>query len=220
MTLQETFGNWLKLIDTSLLFNTLNKLPQSNLCPSKENVFRAFTLCPLESCKIIFIGQDPYPQKGVATGVLFGNHSSENISPSLQIIRDAAIDWSIQHNYPIVFDNTLESWAKQGILMINSSLTTEMNKIGSHTNLWRPFISDFIEKLSKYQSSLYVLFGEQAQSLGPYIAKNNTIIKEKHPAFYARTNTPMPPSIFYEVNRYMKEQYGYTIEWYKEGQNE
>lgn len=161
----------------------------------------------------------PYPQKGVATGILFGNSlDTEELSPSLQIIKEAAIDYTKPHNYPIEFDNSLESWAKQGILMINSALTVEVNKIGSHTAMWRPFISNLLETLSNYQLGIvYVLFGQQAQTFKPYInPSGNYILKENHPAYYARTGTRMSSDIFKEVNKCLKKQYNEEIVWYTE----
>ena len=213
-------NDWDELLDLPLLYQTLNAI-KGEICPRKEDVFKAFKLCSCKDCKAVFLGQDPYPQKGVATGILFGNSADTkevDLSPSLKVIKDAAIDLTRPHNYPIEFDNTLESWAKQGILMINSALTVEMNKIGSHTNLWRPFISKFLSALSNRQTGIvYVLFGQQAQTFLPYISKaNNHIIKENHPAFYARTGRAMPSDVFTEVNKYLKGQYNQQIVWYSE----
>lgn len=215
----EVFNDWMRVIDTSILFKVLNQINPENICPPKEDVFKAFTLCPMRDCKVVFLGQDPYPQKGVATGILFGNTlDTEDLSPSLQVIKDAAIDYTKSHNYPIEFDNSLESWAKQGILMINSALTVEVNKIGSHTAMWRPFISNFLETLSNYQTGIvYVLFGKQAQTFEPYIKKcGNYILKENHPAYYARTGQRMSSEIFKKVNEYLKGQYNEEIVWYTE----
>lgn len=221
MTFQEIFNDWSEVINFNLLVDTLNKIPNVPICPAKANVFKAFSLCPLRDCKVVFVGQDPYPQKDVATGILFGNSKDtpeEKLSPSLNILREAAIDCTKFHNYPIDFDITLESWARQGILMLNSALTVEMNKIGSHTNLWRPFVSQFLQDLSsRYFGIMYVLFGQQAQTFEPYIKKSyNCVLKENHPAYYARTNTRMPSTIFTQVNNYLKEQYNDRIVWYKE----
>lgn len=213
-------ADWDKFINTKVLFRILNSINAEYICPHKEDVFKAFKLCTFNNCKVIFLGQDPYPQKGVATGILFGNKittKDKDLSPSLKVIKEAAIDYSIPHNYPIEFDVTLESWAKQGILMLNSALTVEINKIGSHTQLWRPFISQFIQSLSNNGGYLFVLFGKQAQSFEPYIDKKyNYILKENHPAFYARTGQAMPSDVFYEVNRYLKKQYNESIVWYNE----
>ena len=213
------FNDWMKVINSSILFKVLNQINPENICPKKEDVFKAFTLCSLRDCKVVFLGQDPYPQKGVATGILFGNSlDTEELSPSLQIIKEAVIDYTKPHNYPIEFDNSLESWAKQGILMINSALTVEVNKIGSHTAMWRPFISNLLETLSNYQLGIvYVLFGQQAQTFKPYInPSGNYILKENHPAYYARTGTRMSSDIFKEVNKCLKKQYNEEIVWYTE----
>lgn len=220
MTIEETFNDWLRVIDTNLLMQTLSKIPMDKICPEKDNVFKAFQLCSLKDCRVVFLGQDPYPQKGVATGILFGNKATtkeEDLSPSLQVIKESSIDFTRTHNLPITFDITLESWAKQGILMLNSALTVEMNKIGSHTQVWRPFISQFIKSLSSYGNYLFVLFGQQAQTFEPYINKNYShIIKENHPAFYTRSNKRMPSDVFYKVNEYLRVEYHESVMWYTE----
>lgn len=223
MTFEEYFGDWVHTFDMKELNKILTVLGRmykmKPICPKQEDVFKAFNLCKYDDCKVIMCGMDPYPQKGVATGILFGNDADtieENWSPSLKIVRDAVIDLHRPHNL-ITFDPTLESWAKQGILMINSALTVEMNKVGSHTMLWRPFISKFISRMSELNTGIiYVLFGEQAQTLEPYIGKNNIILKEKHPAYYARVNEAMPSDVFYKINKLLKDKYNYQISWYKE----
>ena len=166
------------------------------------------------------LGQDPYPQKGVATGILFGNNkeiSNENLSPSLKVIKEAAINFEVPHNC-IIFDQTLESWARQGILMLNSALTVEMNKVGSHTMLWRPFIAKLLKSLSEYNTAIiYVLFGRQAQSFKPYINdKLNHIIEIEHPAYFARNGTKMPHQLFIDISNKVKELYGVPLKWYEE----
>lgn len=226
MTIEEYFSDWKKMIDIKELETILNKLSKVNsalICPSLSNIFRAFELCPYKEMKVVFLGQDPYPQKGVATGVLFGNKSDvpeDKLSPSLQVVKKAAINYEIPHGV-ITFDQTLESWAKQGILMINSALTCEMNKIGSHTMLWRPFISKLLKSLSEYNTGIiYVLFGRQAQTFEPYISKQfNDIIKIEHPAYFARTNKDMPCNVFTDINRLLKGKYGTEIEWYQDSNN-
>lgn len=224
MTLEEYFGDWMKVINKSELVKVLNRVgieyTKKPLCPLQSDVFKAFELCPLRSLKVVMIGQDPYPQKGVATGILFGNRaevSEDNLSPSLNIIKEAVINYEIPHNC-IIFDQTLESWAKQGILMLNSALTVETNKVGSHTMIWRPFIASLLKNLSLYDSGvIYVLFGRQAQTFKPYINKNfNYIYEVEHPAYFARNNTKMPYKFFIDIKNKTKDIYGIPIEWYKE----
>ncbi len=222
MTIDEYFGDWMKVLDrneTMKIMGWLRSINQSTLCPSIKDVFKAFKLCPYNKCRVVFIGQDPYPQRGVAQGVLFGNSSDtpENkLSPSLQIIKESVINFEIPHNL-ITFDPTLESWAKQGILMINSALTTEVGKIGVHMMKWRPFMIAFLKQMSMINTGIiYVLFGSQAQILEPYISKNNYVLKIEHPAYFARTNKKMPYHIWKDINKILYDLYGERIEWFKE----
>ena len=110
MTLEEYFGDWLRVIDRAELDKVLTILNRmykvKPICPAQENVFKAFNLCKYHDCKVVFMGQDPYPQKGVATGILFGNDASTNEndwSPSLKVVRDSVIDLRRPHNL-ITFD--------------------------------------------------------------------------------------------------------------------
>lgn len=223
MKINEYFGDWMKVLDreeTMKIMGWLKTVNPNTLCPSLPNIFRAFELCSYNKCKVVFVGQDPYPQKGVATGILFGNSKDtpeDKLSPSLEVIKEAAINLEIPHN-SIIFDNSLESWAKQGILMINSALTCEVNKVGSHTNRWRPFVSKFIRNLSNKETGIiYVLFGKDAQSLRPYInEEHNDVIEIQHPAYFARTNQSVPHELFSVINGLLYKKYGEKIEWYKE----
>ena len=224
MTLEEYFGRWMRVIDKRELESVLSKLgpeyKRKPICPAQSDVFKAFKVCPYDNLKVVMLGQDPYPQKGVATGILFGNKEGtrdKDLSPSLQIIKEAAINFEIPHNC-IIFDPTLESWAKQGILMINSALTVEMNKIGSHVMLWRPFIASLLKKLSENDTGIiYVLFGKQAQTFKPYINKQfNTVLEENHPAYFARTGEAMPHTVFEQISKLTKGMYGMPITWYQE----
>ena len=220
MTLKEKFGNWLKVMDNRELVRIikwLKTLESNQLSPSKKDIFKAFDLCPFKDCHTIWLGQDPYPQEGVATGLAFANKESQKIlSPSLEIIKEACINFEIPHN-PIIFDQTLESWARQGVLLLNSALTCEIGKVGSHMNKWRPFISKLITNISNRDNGLvFVLYGQMAQSFEPFINGNQKIIKVNHPAYYARKNEKMPYEVFTEINNFLKAQYNERIEWYSE----
>lgn len=101
--------------------------------------------------------------------------------------------------------------------MINSALTVETNKIGSHTMLWRPFLSKMLKNLSDYSPGLiYVLYGAQAQTFEPYINKNNKIFKVPHPAYFARVGRRFETSLFNDINVILKEKNNTQIKWYEE----
>lgn len=216
------FSQWKTVLD----FNELQRLTPiiinlyqtAEICPMIQDIFKAFNLCEYQNLKAVFLGMDPYPQRGVATGILFGNKpDTRNISPSLEIIREAVIDYSCPTDSKN-FDITLESWCRQGVLMLNSALTVECNKPGSHTLLWRQFISKLLINLSIYQPGLpYVLFGKTAQTFTRYINKEqNLVIEAQHPAYLARNGGKLDSRIFEDVNIFITKHNGEPIEWFTE----
>jgi uracil-DNA glycosylase len=210
---------WKSLFDTSTLNSIYLKIKDEKyLSPNIQDVFKAFYLCPYNDVKVVMIGQDPYPQKDVATGIAFGNFSNtpeEDLSPSLQVIKEAAVNYEINHN-AYYFDNSLEDWCKQGVLLLNSALTCRLRQPNSHLLLWRPFISKFLNNLSICHPGLiYVLFGSTAKTFKPYI-HNGHIIEMEHPAWFVRTGKKMPSKLFTDINKLLKTYFDTTIEWYKE----
>lgn len=220
MSLKEYLGKWLEVVDYKEAIEALravSKICKINLiCPRYTLIFKAFECCQLSNLKVVMIGQDPYPQKGVATGLLFGNSktvSEDKLSPSLKVVKKS-IENLEDKNKRLIFDNSMGEWAKQGILLINSAMTCEMNKVGSHTMLWRPFISKLLTNLSNREHIVYVLFGSTAQTFEHFIdSKNNTIIKIEHPVFFARINKDMPSDVFSRVNEALKEYKKEPIIW-------
>jgi uracil-DNA glycosylase len=165
---------------------------------------------------------DPYNTvrngKPVATGLAFANTPDtpeKSYSPSLAILRD-----SVTSNAPpyrsINFDQSLEKWASQGVLLLNAALSCEAGRAGSHSLLWRPFMTSLFTNLSGYHTGVvYVLMGTEAQSFEPYINKQfNHILKTRHPSWYARQKEVMPSDVWREIDSILIGQNGYSIEWY------
>ncbi|MBO7444506.1 MAG: uracil-DNA glycosylase, partial [Methanobrevibacter sp.] len=184
-----------------------------------KDIFKAFQQCSLNNLRVVILGQDPYPQKDVATGIAFANSldtPEKSYSPSLNILMESVIDFTVPHRR-IIFDQSLEKWEAQGVLMLNSARTCELGKPGSHALLWRPFINSFLSNLSmQYTAIVYVLMGSQAQSFEYAIVRNNYVIKAKHPSYYARTKTRMPSDIWKQVNDILININGFGIQWYEE----
>ncbi len=221
MTLEEYFGDWLKVIDKQELFKVVNKvnaLYKTQSCePAYNNIFKAFNITPYNDLKLVSLAMDPYPQHNISTGICFANDKNVvKLSPSLEILKEAIIDFEIPHNL-ITFDVTLEEVSKQGVLLLNSALTVETNKPNSHTYIWRPFIGSLLSNLSLYSPGIvYVLWGTVAKSFESFISKNNVVYKMPHPAYYARTNSKIPHSFFVELNDTIYHRFGKRIEWFKE----
>lgn len=226
MTKEEYFGDWSKVVDLDEADRIMKKLVASNttICPQIKDVFKAFTLCPLNSLRVVALGQDPYPDiykgKPRATGLAFANPTDtpdKDISPSLEVLKESIIDYTFPHKN-IIFEPDLEKWEKQGVLLLNTALTCEAGRVGSHALLWRPFIRSLLTKLSCYHIGVvYILMGTAAQSFEPYINKQfNYIIRERHPSWYAREKKKMPSEIWRNVNEVLTSLNGYGIEWYNE----
>ena len=208
MKLEEYVGKWWNLFDINILADTLNTLDKlyktKNIFPQQHNVFRAFHECKYDDCKVVIIGSDPYPQKNVANGLAFSNNiDNKNISPSLQVLLKASEST----------DKTLESWCKQGILLLNTALSVVEGKPSSHLLLWRPFIKSFLKNLSEWETGIiYILLGKDAQALKLFInTKLNDVLEENHPAYYARLGQEMPSTVFTEMNNLLINKYNQKI---------
>ena len=226
MTIQEYFGDWSKVVDLTEADKIIRKLSASKtvICPQLKDIFKAFRLCPLNSLRVVLLGLDPYNNikggKPVATGIAFANTSDtqeKDYSPSLEVLRESVINYTVPHR-TVNFDPSLEKWEEQGVLLLNSALSCEVGRVGSHTLLWRPFIKSLLINLSKYHTGIvYVLMGTVAQSFEPYINKQfNHVIRIRHPSWYARQRQRMPSDIWEEINSILIGLNGSGIEWYKE----
>lgn len=215
MSIEEYFGDWYPFISPSITNNILRQISKDRFYPESCNVFKAFRYCPMKKCKIIFLGQDPFPQKGVATGIMFANDEKrEHLSPSLEVLKEAAIDYSIPH-YGIEFDQTLASWEEQGVLMLNSALTVKPNQPGSHDLIWRPFTKYFLKNFTQWYSNVaVVLFGKKAESFEDCISDTCKIFKREHPAYLARQHRKLDHQLFIDLNRYCRDVFKETIRWY------
>jgi uracil-DNA glycosylase len=157
--------------------------------PPLKSVFRAFEECPEKDLKIIMIGQDPYPHFGVADGLAFSCSNTMKPQPSLTHMF-SAIEHTVCQEWPTYQDPNLKRWANQGVLLLNSALTCQVDKVGSHYHIWAPFIMYLLDMLSLTNSGLiFMLFGAKAQELESVIGPNHYILKATHPASAAYTKT-------------------------------
>jgi len=184
--------------------------------PPLKQVFRAFEECPHNKLKVIMIGQDPYPHLGVADGLAFSCSNTMKPQPSLKNIFDA-IEVTIHQEFPTYQDPNLTRWANQGVLLLNSALTCQVDKVGSHYAIWQEFIAYTMDILNYTDSGLiFVLMGKQAQELESMIGEHHYIVKVSHPASAAYTKTAWDCSdMFNEINKIINGQNGpsFKINW-------
>jgi uracil-DNA glycosylase len=184
--------------------------------PPLKEVFRAFEECHHDKLKVIMIGQDPYPQLGVADGLAFSCSNTDKAQPSLKNMFEA-VEKTVYQEWPTYQDPNLVRWANQGVLLLNSALTCQVDKVGSHYNVWKEFIAYTMDMLNYTDSGLiFVLMGKQAQELESMIGQHHYIIKVSHPASAAYTKTTWDcGDMFNEINKIINGQNGPTfkINW-------
>jgi len=184
--------------------------------PPLKQVFRAFEECPYDKLKVIIIGQDPYPYINVADGLAFSCSMTDKVQPSLRNMFEA-IEKTVYQEFPTYQDPNLIRWANQGVLLLNSALTCQVDKIGSHYNVWKEFIAYTMDILNYTDSGLiFVLMGKQAQELESMIGEHHHIIKVSHPASAAYTKTTWDCSdMFNKINKIINGQNGpeFKINW-------
>ena len=192
----------------------LNKQVDQNkkFTPKFKNIFRSFELCPFEDLKVVIVGQDPYPQEDVADGVSFSCSNTNKEQPSLRYIFD-----ELQNQYPNASrDCDLSRWSKQGVLMLNTALTCEINNIGSHVLLWKDFMTDvFINTLNKHHNDLqFVFLGKKSEVFGKYIDDRHTKHFVIHPAAAAyRGGKWNCDNLFKKINENLKQKNKKEIQW-------
>lgn len=184
--------------------------------PPLKYTFRAFEECPEKELKIVMIGQDPYPHFGVADGIAFSCGLTQKPQPSLKNMFEA-IEETVFQGYPSHQDPDLTRWSKQGVLLLNTALTTQVDKVGTHYDIWKDFIMYVLDMLSLTNSGLiFMLLGAKAQELESVIGQNHYILKASHPASAAYTKTVWDCNdIFNKANEILAKNNGpqYKIDW-------
>lgn len=223
--IRKTFGSWTHVVEDFAKTPTMDNIlkaaviePKSKgipVWPTPENIFKCFRQTNYNKLVGVWIGQDPYPgtaTKCVATGISMGVAPNEPLPPTLK-----AVNTELLNNYPnAILDPTLESWAEQGFLMLNTALTVEAGKIGSHINIWKSFSKYLLQELGKRNTGLiYVALGAKAQEFLTLVPeKNNYFIRAPHPAAEAYTggNAGFYHSdLFKRINKIMFDMYGYNF---------
>ena len=156
--------------------------------PQMKDVFRAFEVCPFDKTKVVIFGQDPYPYPDVPDGIAFSCSKKGKIEVSLDLIFESIKETAVPGYQG---EPDLKRWSDQGVLLLNSALTTTVYKPGSHYLLWSPFIVSVIDALIwNKQDVIYVFLGSKAQEYADLIPGNNLKILLSHPASAAYNKKP------------------------------
>ena len=189
-----------------------NEYENKTIYPSKELIFNAFNLCPFNNVKVIIIGQDPYHQENQAQGLCFSVPDDVKIPPSLRnIFKEIKNDINKQKT-----SGNLTNWAKQGVFMINATLTVEKDNAGSHQKKgWETFTDEIIKLLNKEKNNLvFILWGAFAQKKAELIDKNkHLILKSVHPSPLSASRGFFGNNHFSKTNEYLIKHNLPPIDW-------
>jgi uracil-DNA glycosylase len=230
---KEEFGDWYPKMETYLtsddfknVFHTLKeKKGVKRIVPDRVNLFNTFKLCQFKDLKVVILGQDPYPQVinkiPVAHGLAFSSNvenfrpkSLENIFKEIESDLYDGFDLSLS-----VRPVNLEDWAKQGILLLNTSLTTFENEMGAHLGLWDSLIDEVFRVINENTSGvIFVLWGTHAKKYKKKIDLNlHYVLESGHPSpLSANKGHWFGNKHFSKINKTIEENNGkeYIIKWY------
>ena len=180
--------------------------------PQMKDVFRAFEVCSFDNTRVVIIGQDPYPYPEIPDGIAFSCSKKGKPEASLRLIFDSIKDTCIPGYQG---DPDLKRWSDQGVLLLNSALTTTVFKPGSHYLLWSPFIVSVIDSLIwNKQDIIYVFMGKKAQEYADLIPGNSLKILVSHPASAAYEKKPWDcEDLWNKINNQLVKLNQKPIEW-------
>lgn len=191
-----------------------NQYLQGVVYPPPKFIFRAFELTPFDAVKVVIIGQDPYHGKGQANGLCFAVNRGVRLPPSVQnIYKEIQYDLGRPSRYP---HGDLEEWAKQGVLLLNATLTVSEKNPGSHQKKgWEQFTDAVIQVLSEQKQHLvFILWGAYAQKKGAMIDEtNHLVIKSPHPSPFSAHTGFFGSKPFSQCNAYLAQHHLTPIDW-------
>ncbi len=185
----------------------------ASVYPEEENIFRALDLCPFEKVNVVILGQDPYHGKGQANGFCFAVNDGMTLPPSLRnIFKEIHSDIGCLNSDK----GDLEHWAKQGVLLLNATLTVRASEPRSHQKKgWEEFTDKVIQKLSDEREGLvFILWGKYAKEKHKNIdAQKHLVLTAPHPSPFSAHSGFFGSKHFSKTNEYLKSLGKEQIRW-------
>lgn len=204
-------SGWADVLKTFILSSDFDSILEELLRQSKDGkrftpqikyLFKAFEECPYNNLKVILLGQDPYPYLNVADGIAFSCGIDNKPQASLRYITKE-IKTTIYSEEEWVEPTDLKGWSNQGILMLNSALTTTVNKVGVHYKLWQPFLTFLFDHLTyNNEDYVYAFLGRKAEEWSYSIPSNACKFICTHPASaaHSKAETWDSKNLFVNIN--------------------
>ena len=178
--------------------------------PAREKVFAALELTAPEEVKVVILGQDPYHTPGQAQGLAFSLLDGGKSQPSVRnILKELEDDLGEART-----SQDFTSWARQGVLLLNTALTVEEGKPGSMMKLWAPFAEALIKGVSDLpQPIIFVLWGNHAQGYSQLIGDKKYILSSPHPSPFSARKGFFGSKPFSKVNALLEENGLNPVNW-------
>lgn len=187
---------------------------KSTIFPPASLIFNSFNLCPFDNTRAVIIGQDPYHGPGQAHGLCFSVREGVDFPPSLNnIFKEIELD--LQYRKPQ--SGNLERWARQGVLLLNATLTVRAHQAGSHQRKgWEQFTDAVISAInSEKQNIVFFLWGAYAQKKCETIDRSRHLVLESvHPSPLSASRGFFGNSHFSKCNEYLKSHGISSIDWH------
>lgn len=215
------FNSWREFVESEAEKPYFRKLmrkvdaerEKAEVFPSREDMFSCFRACPLEKTRVVIVGQDPYHGAGQAHGMSFSVKKGVKNPPSLQnIFKELHVDLGCE----IPSHGFLENWAKQGVLLMNTSWSVEKGKPASHANFgWMEFSENILEMLNDFDEPLvFVLWGAHAQKVGAKITNPKHLkIETAHPSPFSANRGFFGSKPFSKTNDFLRKNNRGEIDW-------
>lgn len=181
--------------------------------PPYDDIFNAFKLTPLNDVKVVILGQDPYHEAGQAHGLAFSTPEGRPIPRSLKNIFK---EINAEYDYPIPESGCLESWAKQGVFLLNTVLTVEDGNANSHSKCgWQTFTDNVIKILNQQsQPIVFMLWGKQAEKKKELITNtNHLVLITSHPSPFSARRGFFGSEHFRLANEFLNKNNKEEIDW-------
>jgi uracil-DNA glycosylase len=189
------------------------------IAPLSPNVYRCFKETPLDDVKVVMIGMCPYHTfidgSPVADGLLMGCSVTGKLQPSLEKFYEG-VEKDVYNglNLHYIKKPDVSYLAKQGVLMLNAALTTEMNKAGSHIKLWEPFTKYLLEEVLAPTGVPYIFLGKDASVYERYLPPFSWSFTLSHPASASYKQSDWDTEgVFTRVNKILRDNNNFSIEW-------
>ena len=189
------------------------------IAPLSPNVYRCFEITPLDDVKVVMIGMCPYHTfidgSPVADGLLMGCSVTGKLQPSLEKFYEG-VEKDVYSGLNLHYTKKpdVSYLAKQGVLMLNAALTTEMNKAGSHIKLWEPFTRYLLEEVLAPTGVPYIFLGKDASVYERYLPPFSWSFTLSHPASASYKQSDWDTEgVFTRVNKILRDNNNFSIEW-------